>query len=84
MLIGPRAVMAAGWLFSDWGKAFDATWMAVAGWLLLPWTSLAWIYTHFANGGDVSGRYVVIVLVALLFDLGTYGGGRSSSKSERG
>lgn len=80
MLIGPRAVLAGAWLFSDWYDAFASGWVALLGWLLLPWTSLAYIYVHFHNGGEVSGGYLVLLIVSVLVDAGTFGGGRAARR----
>lgn len=74
LFLGPRAVLLAAWLLSNWYQAFDAAWVAVVGWLLLPWTSLAWIYVHFHNGGDVGGGYTLLLIVATLGDLASLGG----------
>lgn len=80
MLVGPRVVLAFAWLFSDWYSAFTSGWMALLGWLFLPWTSLAWIFTHFHNGGQLSGGYVILLGLGLLADVGLFGGGRAAHK----
>ena len=75
MFFGPRVVLVLAWLFTNWYRAFDSTLIALAGFLFLPWTSLAWMYTYFHNGGALSGGYVVLLILAALGDLGAYGGG---------
>jgi hypothetical protein len=76
LFFGPRVALAVAWLLTDWYKAFDSTLIALAGFIVLPWTSLAWMYTYFHNGGALSGGYVVLIVLAALADLGAYSGGR--------
>jgi hypothetical protein len=75
MFVGPRVVLFFAWLLSGWYEAFDSRLVAVLGWLVLPWTSLAWMYTFFHNAGQLSGGYVVLLLLGVLSDLGAFGGG---------
>jgi hypothetical protein len=74
LFFGPRLVLAGAWLLSDWYRAFDSSLLAVAGFLFLPWTSLAWIYVYFHNAGDLGGGYVLLLALGVLFDLGALGG----------
>jgi hypothetical protein len=74
MFFGPRVVLASAWLLSDWYRAFDSSLVAIAGWLLLPWTSLAWMYIYFHHRGVISGGYVLLLVLGVLLDLGTVGG----------
>jgi hypothetical protein len=76
LFFGPRVVLALAWLFTDWYAAFHSSLLALAGFVFLPWTSLAWMYTYFHNGGVLSGLYVVLIIVAALADFSAYGGGR--------
>jgi hypothetical protein len=76
LFFGPRVVLALAWLFTDWYTAFDSGLVAVAGFIVLPWTSLAWMYTYFHHAGQLSGGYVILLILAALADLGAYGGGR--------
>ena len=41
MLLGPRLFLIAVWLLTNWYAAFDSRLVALLGWLLLPYTSLA-------------------------------------------
>lgn len=83
LFLGPRVVLLSAWLMSDWYDAFDTTWVAVLGWLLLPWTSLSWIYIHFHNGGAIEGGYVLLMILAVLADLGTFGGSQRARQRRR-
>jgi hypothetical protein len=78
LLIGPRLFLVAVWLLTNWYQAFDSRLVAFAGWLFLPYTSLAWMYTYFQHGGRVEGGYLVLMILAVLFDLGLFSGGHRS------
>ncbi|HEX2675197.1 MAG TPA: hypothetical protein VHM19_01120 [Polyangiales bacterium] len=75
MFLGPRFALLFAWLFSHWYDAFSSRMVALLGFIFLPWTSLAWMYTYFHNHGDLSGGYVLLVAFALLLDVGVFGGG---------
>ncbi|HEX6240625.1 MAG TPA: hypothetical protein VFZ61_07025 [Polyangiales bacterium] len=83
MFFGPRVVLACAWLLSNWYQAFDSSLIAFAGWLLLPWTSLAWIYVYFHNHGALSGGYLLVLIVGVALDLGTFGGSTRARMAER-
>jgi len=83
MFFGPRVALVFVWLLTDWYAAFDSTLVALAGWLLLPWTSFAWMYTYFHNAGELDGGYVVLIVLGALLDLGALGGGARSRGRER-
>lgn len=84
LLIGPRVFLAAVWLLTNWYTAFDSRLVAFLGWLFLPYTSMAWMYIHFNNGGRVEGGYLVLLILAVLFDIGVFsGGGRTMKKPRR-
>jgi membrane protein YdbS with pleckstrin-like domain len=74
LFLGPRAALALAWFFTDWYAAFTSTIVAFLGFLLLPWTTLAWMYTFFHNHGALSGGYVVLVVLGAIADLSAYGG----------
>jgi hypothetical protein len=76
LFFGPRVALVLAWLTTDWYRAFNSTLIALAGFIFLPWTSLAWMYTYFHNGGQLGGGYVILILIAVVCDLGAYGGGR--------
>jgi len=82
LFIGPRIAMAAMVVFSDYlGRAFgEALLVPLLGWLFLPWTTLA--YTFAINSrGEVAGLHMVLVIVAVLLDLGLIGGGAAKRKA---
>ena len=80
LLIGPRVVLFCAWLLSDWYDAFDSRLVALLGFVLMPWTSLAWMYTYFDNAGDLSGKYLALLVIGALVDLGSLGGGKAAKR----
>jgi hypothetical protein len=76
-LISPRLALIALWLFGDLlGRAFDAWWLPVLGFFLLPWTTLAYA-VMWSSSNDVTGFEWFIVVLGFLFDLGSYTRSRS-------
>ena len=74
-LFVPRVVLVLVWLFSDYlGRAYDGFIVPLLGFFFLPLTTLAYAWAINANG-SVSGIYLVVVVVAVLVDLGILGNG---------
>ena len=72
-LFSPRLALFAIWLFSDLlGDAFDEWWLPLLGFFLLPWTTLAYAVMWAAGTNEVTGFEWFIVVLAFLFDLGSY------------
>jgi hypothetical protein len=80
MLLGPRIFLVAVWLLTNWYAAFDSRLVALLGWLFLPYTSLAWMYIYFNNAGHVQGGYLVLMILAVLFDIGVFSGGHRAAR----
>ena len=80
-LIGPRVALLATWLLTDvLGRAYDGWLVPVLGFVLLPWTTLAyaWMYD---SGREVAGLEWFLVGLAFVFDLSSYvGGGRARGR----
>lgn len=86
LLIGiafPRLVLALIFFFSDYlGKAYDSAVWPLAGFLVMPYTTLAYAWAMNANNHTVSGIYLVAVVIAVLADLGVIGGGAKSRQKK--
>jgi hypothetical protein len=79
----PRFVLAFLWLFTNYlSRAFDSFLWPLLGFFFLPTTTLAWAWAQNTRG-SVAGVHLVIVIIALLVDLGIIGGGRSSLARRR-
>jgi hypothetical protein len=80
VLLGPRVFLVFVWLFTNWYAAFDSRLVALLGWIFLPCTSLAWMYVHFNNAGQVQGGYLLLLILAVLIDIGAFSGGHRAVK----
>jgi hypothetical protein len=76
-LIGPRVALIFTWLASGMiGRAIDSTFVAILGFLLLPWTTLAYVlFYDLGSGHAVRGFEWFLVGIAFLADLASYGAG---------
>jgi ABC-type dipeptide/oligopeptide/nickel transport system permease subunit len=74
-LFFPRLVIVLLAVFSDYiGRAYGSEWWwPVLGFFFMPFTTLAYAFSV-NYGGGVSGMYLVLVVVAVLLDLGVIGG----------
>ena len=80
----PRLVMLLVWLFSDFlGRAYETVLWPLLGFFFLPLTTLAYAFAINQNGGSVSGIYLVLVVVAVLLDLGMIGGGSHRARKKK-
>ena len=74
VFIGPR-IAGIGWYFYDtarWNAAFSSILWPIAGLLLVPWTTLAYVLM---SPGGVSGLQWLVVVFGLLIDIGAISGG---------
>ena len=74
----PRLTLAAIWLFTEprWTNVLSPWWLGLLGVLFLPYTTLAYVAIHHWSG-DVSVQsmpHLILMLVALLIDVGAWGG----------
>jgi hypothetical protein len=68
----PRLAIFLVWLFTDrMGIAFNSFWIALLGFLFLPWTTLAWAVAYAPIQG-VTGFGWFVVILAFFADLSTH------------
>lgn len=76
-LISPRLALIALWLLTNLlGRVFDGVLLPVLGFLLLPWTTLAWVLMWDVGTHEVAGLEWFVVILAFVADLASYAGGR--------
>jgi hypothetical protein len=81
-LATPRVVLFLVFLFSDYlGRAFETNFWPFLGFFLMPTTTLAYAWAMNSNG-SVSGGYLAVVVIAVLIDLGLFGGAGASSRRD--
>ena len=74
-LSAPRLAIILVVIFSDHiGRAFETNIWPILGFLFMPTTTLAYAWAVNANG-TVTGIYLVVVVFAVLIDLGLTGMG---------
>jgi len=76
-LISPRLALVFVAIFSNMiDRAFDGWIVPILGFILLPWTTLAYVVMWDVGTREVSGFEWFIVGLAFLVDLGSYFGGK--------
>ncbi|HSF18071.1 MAG TPA: hypothetical protein VLK65_21220 [Vicinamibacteria bacterium] len=79
-LLFPRIALVAVFLASNYlGRAYETVLWPVLGFFFMPLTTLAYAWAVNTNG-TVTGIYLVVVVVAVLMDLGTTGKGASEGR----
>lgn len=79
----PRVAIVLIWLLSDYlGRAYLTVLWPLLGFVFAPFTTLAYALAINSNG-SVSGFYLVLVIIAVLLDLGHLGGGAKARKKRR-
>ncbi len=81
----PRFVIILVVIFSDYiGPAYSSAAWPIIGFFLTPLTTLAYAWAWHYGGGSVEGIGLVVVVLAVLMDLGLLGGGSHSTKKHLG
>jgi hypothetical protein len=83
-LVSPRFAIFLVWLFdrSRMSAAFDSFWIALLGFLFLPWTTLAWADVYAPVRG-VTGFGWFVVGIAFVTDVMTYVGSHQARQQRR-
>ncbi len=82
-LIAPRLAMVIILLLTDWfGVAFDGVLWPLLGFLFMPYTTLAYM-AAVVNAGAVQGGWLVLLVVAVVVDVGHWGGGGYHARARR-
>ena len=77
-LFFPRVAIVLVVIFSDYiGAACQTKFWPLLGFFFMPVTTLAYAWAINSNG-SVSGGYLLVVILAILLDLGILGGGASN------
>ena len=81
--VSPRLAIFFVWLFSDrLAIAFNSFWIAFAGFLFLPWTTLAWAVAYAPVRG-VTGFGWFLVAFAFVGDVMTHVGSAQARRQRR-
>jgi hypothetical protein len=75
-LFMPRVAIVLVVIFSDYlGQAYETVLWPLLGFFFMPMTTLAYAWGHNSNEGNIDGGYLVVLILAVLFDLGVIGAG---------
>lgn len=81
-LFMPRGVLFFIWLLTDWlSKAYETSIWPFLGFLLMPYTTLAYMAAMLNNNHSLSGGWLFLFVIAVLVDLG--GQSQSTSRSNQ-
>ena len=76
----PAPIIVGLVIFSDYiGSAYQTVIWPLIGFFVMPLTTLAYAYA-INSAGSVSGFHLVLVILAVFFDLGIVGGNASNRK----
>ena len=82
-LLAPRFAIVLVVLFSGYiGRAYDSMLWPFLGFLFMPLTTLAYAWA-INSSGSVEGVQLVVVVIAVLMDLGLVGGSAAGRKRAR-
>jgi hypothetical protein len=82
-LSAPRFAIVLVVLFSDYiGRAYETVLWPFIGFLFMPLTTLAYAWA-INSRGSVEGVQLVVVVIAVLVDLGLVGGSASEGRRKR-
>lgn len=74
----PRITMIFIAILTNWfSLAFNTVFWPVVGWFLMPYTTLVVLGARL-SAGSVRGGWVLLLIIAILFDLSSEGGGTVS------
>lgn len=82
-IFAPRVVIILVLIFSDYiGNAYETWIWPLLGFFFLPLTTLAYAWA-INSTGEVKGLHLVVVIIAVLVDLGMLGGGGHTAQRSR-
>jgi hypothetical protein len=83
-LLFPRLAIILVVIFSDYiGTAFQTWAWPLLGFVFMPLTTLAYAYAFHQTGGSITGFPLVVVIIAVLIDLGIIGGNAAHPRIRR-
>jgi len=71
----PRLALVIIFFFTNWfERSFQTILWPLVGFLLMPYTTLAWMGAMLFNNHQLSGAWIIVLVVAVVLDLGGQGG----------
>ena len=79
----PRFALALVFIFTNYlGRAYETMLWPLLGFFFMPLTTMAYAWAVNSHG-TVTGVYLVVVVIAVLIDLGLVGGSGASARRRR-
>jgi drug/metabolite transporter (DMT)-like permease len=83
----PRVTLFLLWLFTEppWTRVLQPWWLGLLGFIALPYTTLAYVaISHWSGAVSTSNMgHLIVMIVALVFDVGAWGGGHRHYRTRR-
>ena len=80
-LLFPRVLILILWIFTDWFTGvFDSVLIPLLGFIFLPVTMLWYSVVVNHYGGEWTTLNIILMVVAVVIDLGSLGGGYSNRR----
>jgi len=82
-LLMPRMVILVLAIFTEYMSiAYETTIWPLLGWFFMPFTTLAYCAAMVNNDHQVTGGWLILMIVAVIMDLGSNGNASRSSSSD--
>jgi hypothetical protein len=82
-LFFPRVLLAFIWILTDWfSQAFGTFIWPFLGFIFMPYTTLVYMAAMLNNHHSVSGLWIVLLILAVLMDLGSDGSAVAHTRRE--
>ena len=79
-LFAPRMAIIMFAIFTNWvSLAYETVLWPVLGCIFMPFTTLVYMVAMIQNDYELTGGYLVLLIVAVIFDLASSNNARSSS-----
>ena len=76
--------LAYSFFFTDWlPRAYETVVWPLLGFLFMPYTTVAYLAAMLRNNGSVNGWWLVLVVVAVLVDLGQHNETKRTDRKRR-
>lgn len=82
-LFFPRVILVLVWLFSNYLNVYSSIIWIILGLIFLPLTTLAYAFALHFGGGSVTLGGIVVIVIAVLIDLGMLAGGGHSARNTK-
>lgn len=76
----PRVAMVFIYLLTHWFSVFSTVIWPLLGFIFMPYTTLAYMLGMVYNHHEITGAWLVVLVIAVLVDLGSHKGSYSRTR----